>query len=101
MDRISTVLFDLGHTISNLDHAFIAELISRHGHAVDHQQVARAEYRGKAAIAARLRARRVGTDASRQQPYFETVVATLGIPPAAWTAIADELTAANRHASLW
>src|SRR5262249_55613958 len=99
--RITTVLFDLGNTIFHLDHGFIAEVVSRHSHAVDARRVAIAEYRGKAAVDAEFRARRAGTDASRQIPYFETVMSAIGVAPPTVEAIGEELRAANAHSSLW
>jgi putative hydrolase of the HAD superfamily len=98
---ITTVLFDLGNTLLHLDHAFIAEVISRYSHAVDATRVAVAEYRGKAAVDAGCRARRAGTDASRQVPYFETIMDAIGAAPHAVDAIGTELRSANARASLW
>lgn len=99
--RVSTVLFDLGNTLRHLDHAYVAAVISEHGRPVDAAAVAAAEYRGKAAIDAELRARRIGTDASRQRPYFDTILDVLGVPTAARPAIEAALRTENMRDSLW
>jgi putative hydrolase of the HAD superfamily len=101
MPQISTVLFDLGNTLRHLDHAFIAEVISQHAHAVRADDVAAAEYRGKAAVDAAFRARRIGNDASRQAPYFETILGALGVAQTAWAAIAAALRDENTRDCLW
>jgi putative hydrolase of the HAD superfamily len=99
--RVSTVLFDLGNTLRHLDHAYVAGVISAHAHHVAAADVAAAEYRGKAAVDAELRARRIGTDSSRQRPYFDTILDVLGIPAAARPAIEAALRAENTRDSLW
>jgi len=101
MRRISTVLFDLGNTLFHFDHAFAAAVITRHGRAVSAADVATAEYHGKRAIDAQMRARRTGTDATRHQPYVEAILDGLGVPPAAWPHIAAELRDENTRNSLW
>jgi len=101
MFRVSTVLFDLGNTLSHLDHACVAEVISQHARRVSADQVAVAEYRGKAAVDAAFRARRFGTDTTRQEPYFNTIMEALGVAEAHWQAIGDALRAENQRASLW
>ncbi len=98
---VSAVLFDLGNTLRHLDHAYVAAVISRHAHAVSGADVAAAEYRGKAAVDAELRARRIGTDASRQRPYFETILDVLQVPAAARAEIEAALRAENARESLW
>jgi putative hydrolase of the HAD superfamily len=99
--RVTTVLFDLGNTLHHLDHAFIAEVLTRHGHPTDAHAVAVAEYRGKAAVDATFRARRGGDDASRVVPYFETIMAALGIAPAAVEPVGAALRAENERRCLW
>lgn len=101
MNRIATVLFDLGNTISHLDHAFVAQVITRHGRAVETAEFAAAEYRGKAAIDAQMRARRFGTDATRQRPYFDSILESLNVAPEAWPSIGAELQEENTRSSLW
>ncbi len=101
MQTITTVLFDLGNTLLHLDHAFIAATIAAQGHPVSAVEVATAEYQGKVAVDAAFRARRVGTDASRQPSYFETILDVLGVPTAARPAIAAALREENIRDSLW
>jgi putative hydrolase of the HAD superfamily len=101
MRDVTTVLFDLGNTLSHLDHAFVADVITQHGRAVDAGAVAAAEYRGKVAVDAQMRARRAGTDATRHRPYFDAMLHTLDVPPEVWPAIAAALQAENARASLW
>lgn len=98
---VSTVLFDLGNTLRHLDHAYIAGVVSRHARAVQAAEVAAAEYRGKAAVDAALRARRTGTDASRQRPYFDMIFDALGIADAARPAIEAALRDENTRDTLW
>ena len=96
------ILFDLGNTIHHLDHAWIAECISAHGHPVDARRVHEAEYRGKAAIDARFRARAdTGTDATRQVDYVAVILDALGVAAERQAAIATALQAENRRHSLW
>jgi len=99
--NVSTVLFDLGNTLHHLDHAFIAGVVTRHARPVDAAEVAAAEYHGKAAVDASFRARRMGTDASRQRPYFETILGVLGIDESAWPAIGAALRDENTRDTLW
>jgi HAD superfamily hydrolase (TIGR01549 family) len=104
--NITTVLFDLGNTLHHLDHGFIAEVITRHGRAVSARDVTVAEYRGKHAVDADLRARRLGTDglgtdATRQAPYFETIMNALGVAPDAIEPIGAALRAENERRCLW
>ena len=101
MRDVNTILFDLGNTLSHLDHSFVAEVITRHGRAVHAGEVAAAEYRGKAAVDAQMRARRAGTDATRHRPYFDAILHTLGVQAEVWPAIAADLQAENARASLW
>jgi putative hydrolase of the HAD superfamily len=99
--QLTTILFDLGNTLHHLDHAFIAGVIERHGHPVGAHDVAVAEYQGKAAVDATFRARRAGTDGTRLVPYFETIMAALGVAPAAIEPIGAALRAENERRCLW
>src|SRR5262245_12543772 len=99
--QITTVLFDLGNTLHHLDHDFIAGVIGRHGHPVSARDVAVAEYRGKAAVDATFRALRAGSDGTRLTPYFETIMAALGVAPAAVDPIGAALRAENERRCLW
>jgi putative hydrolase of the HAD superfamily len=99
--QLTTILFDLGNTLHHLDHAFIAGVIERHGHPVGARDVAVAEYRGKAAVDATFRARRAGSDGTRLAPYFETIMATLGVATAAVEPIGAALRAENERQCLW
>jgi putative hydrolase of the HAD superfamily len=101
MNGVSTVLFDLGNTLRHLDHAFVATVITRHDRPVEALEMARAEYHGKAAVDAQLRARRTGTDATRQQPYFDAIMDALGIAAAARAAIEADLREENTRDILW
>jgi len=98
---ITSVLFDLGNTLHHLDHAYIAEVIGRHADPVRAADVAAAEYHGKAAVDAHLRSRRMGTDATRQRPYFDAMLAALAVPEHAWRAIDTDLRAENDRSSIW
>jgi HAD superfamily hydrolase (TIGR01509 family) len=99
--RVSTVLLDLGNTLHHLDHGYIAAVISEHAHRVAPDAVAAAEYHGKAVVDAQLRARRIGTDASRQRSYFETILDVLGVAEAARPPIEAALRAENARECLW
>lgn len=101
MKGTTTVLFDVGNTIHHLDHARVAAVISQHAHAVTAAEVAAAEYHGKAAIDAAFRARRFGTDATRQRPYFDAIMEALQIDAAAWPAISESFRSENERASIW
>jgi putative hydrolase of the HAD superfamily len=101
MTPVRTVLFDLGNTLRHLDHAFVAGVISRHARAVPADEFARAEYHGKAAVDAQFRARRAGTDATRQRPYFEAIMDALGIGDEVRPAIRADLEAENTRDTLW
>ena len=79
--RLSTILFDMGNTLSHVDHDWIAACVARHGVTVSPAHVARSEYAAKAGVDAKVRARAAGTDASRLRPYFET---WLDLPPEAF-----------------
>jgi len=103
--RVSTVLFDVGNTLHHLDHAFIADAVSRRGLAVTAGAVAVAEYTAKAAVDARFRDRDggsdAGDDAGRRLGYFETILSALQVGPHAWTDIIADLHAEDQQASLW
>ncbi len=100
-ERVSTVLFDVGNTLHHLDHAFIADTITRHGHRVSGGDVARAEYSAKAAVDAQFRARQAGIDGSRRFSYFETLLGSLQVPSSAFEPIFAELHAEDARANLW
>lgn len=96
------VLFDLGNTLHHLDHAWIADCISAHGHPVSARQVHEAEYLGKADVDARFRGRRdPGSDSSRQTDYVGIILTALGVPAERQAAIGAAVHAENRRASLW
>ena len=99
---LRAVLFDLGNTLHHLDHAWIADCISAHGHPVSARRVHEAEYRGKAAIDERFRAGRdAGTDSTRQVDYVAVILDALGVAAERQPAIAAALQAENRDHSLW
>ena len=96
------VLFDLGNTLHHLDHAWIAECLCAHGHPATARQVQEAEYRGKAAVDARFRARTdPGSDSSRQVDYVSIIMHALGVAAERQPAIAEAVHAENRRSSLW
>jgi putative hydrolase of the HAD superfamily len=101
MKGTTTILFDVGNTLHHLDHARVAAVIRRHAHAVDAAAVAAAEYQGKAAVDASFRARRIGTDATRQRPYFDAIMEALQVDAAAWPAISEELRSENARSTIW
>jgi putative hydrolase of the HAD superfamily len=98
---VSTILFDVGNTLHHLDHAFIADVLTRHSHPATAHDVAVAEYAGKAAVDAQFRARRGGMDAQRQLSYFEAILDALQVQPTAADVILRELHAENARQSLW
>src|SRR5215470_8596305 len=98
---VTTVLFDLGNTLFHFDHAFAAAVLTRHGFTANAGDVAAAEYHGKRAIDAQMRARRVGTDATRHHPYVEAILEALGAPPELWAPVSSELREENVRNSLW
>jgi putative hydrolase of the HAD superfamily len=96
------ILFDLGNTLHHLDHAWIADCLTAHGHPVSARRVQEAEYRGKAAVDARFRAGGdAGTDSTRQVDYVGVILDALGVARARQAAIAAALQAENRRHSLW
>src|SRR5437879_703937 len=99
--QVSTVLFDIGNTLHHLDHAFIGGAVTRHSHRVEAQDVAVAECAARAAVDAMVRERRAGVDAGRRVSYFETILATLHVPPPAVAPILAELHTEDARASLW
>ena len=101
MKGTNTVLFDAGNTLCHLDHAFVAEVVSAHSHAVDAAAVAAADYRGKAAVDAEFRARRLGTDATRQRPYFDAILDALRVDEAMRPAIAAAIAEENTRSTIW
>lgn len=99
--HLSTILFDMGNTLSHLDHAWIAATLTRHGCTASAEQVVRAEYTAKAGVDEQIRARAAGTDATRQRPYFETLLDALGVPAAQVDPIVAEMRAEDARTSLW
>lgn len=96
------ILFDLGNTLHHLDHAWIAECITAHGHPVSARQVHAAEYVGKADVDARFRGRRdPGNDSSRQTDYVGVILTALDVPADRHAAIGGAFHAENRRSSLW
>lgn len=98
---ISTVLFDVGNTLHHLDHAFIADAITRQSHPVVARDVALAEYVAKAAVDAQFRARAAGVDAVRRVSYFEIILDALHVPSPAIESIVTQLRDEDARASLW
>ena len=101
LDRISTVLFDVGDTLHHLDHAFIAGAVTRYSHPVAAHDVAVAEYTAKAEVDARFRARHSGRDEDRRFSYFETILDALNVPTPAVEPIMSEVYAEDTRQSLW
>ncbi len=96
------VLFDLGNTLHHLDHAWIADCITAHGHPTTARRVQEAEYLGKADVDRRFRARNdPGSDSSRQTDYVGIILTALGVPADRQPAIAEAFHAENRRDSLW
>jgi putative hydrolase of the HAD superfamily len=96
------VLFDLGNTLHHLDHAWIADCITAHGHPTTARRVHEAEYLGKADVDRRFRARRdPGTDSSRHTDYVGIILEALGVPPDRRPAIAAALHEENQRHGLW
>jgi putative hydrolase of the HAD superfamily len=99
---VRAVLFDVGNTLHHLDHAWIAESISAHGHPTTARQVQEAEYHGKAEVDRRFRVRAdTGNDSSRQTDYVGIILGALGVPAARHAAIAEAFHAENSRDSLW
>jgi putative hydrolase of the HAD superfamily len=98
---ISTILFDAGNTLGHLDRALIAERTSRHWRPTDAREVEIAEYAAKAAVDRWFRDRAAGTDATRQLGYFETLLATLGVPGETAGRIIDDLNDENARENIW
>jgi putative hydrolase of the HAD superfamily len=98
---LRAIVFDVGNTLHHVDHAWVADCITRHGHATNTREVQIAEYRAKAAIDALFRAADAGNDATRQRSYLEVVLETLDVPRAAQAPIAAALRAENERLSLW
>jgi putative hydrolase of the HAD superfamily len=98
---VSTVLFDVGNTLRHLDHAYVAAVISHHARPVETLEFARAEYRGKAAVDAELRGRRIGTDSTRQRPYLDAIMDALEVAEAVRPQIDADLRAEDARETLW
>lgn len=98
---LRAIVFDVGNTLHHVDHAWVADCITRHGHAADARAVQTAEYRAKAAIDEMFRAAAAGTDSTRQRSYMEVVLDTLGVAAALKTPIARALRTENDRVSLW
>lgn len=101
MNDVTTVLFDVGNTLRHLDHACIAEVISCHSHAVEAAHVTEMEHHGKAAVDAEFRARRIGNDTTRQQPYFDAILAALQVSDALRPAIIAALREEDARETIW
>jgi len=101
LERVSTVLFDVGNTLHHLDHAYIADAISRRATAVTAGEVAVAEYAAKAAVDARFQARDAGDDAGRRLGYFETILDAVRVAPELWANIVADLRAEDQRECLW
>ncbi|MDX2166082.1 MAG: HAD family hydrolase [Deltaproteobacteria bacterium] len=101
MSQLRAILFDVGNTLHHVDHAWIAQCLGEHGHATTAREVAAAEYPAKAAMDEMFRARRAGNDATRQAPYLEIVLDTLGVEPRLRAAVGAALRAENARHSLW
>jgi putative hydrolase of the HAD superfamily len=99
--QLSTILFDVGNTLHHLDHAFIAERVAAHSHAVSVRDVMVAEHAAKRAVDAAFRQRAGGNDSGRQVRYFETILDGLAVAPALTARITDDLHAENAQRSLW
>ncbi len=98
---VSTVVFDVGNTLHHLDHAYIAEVVSRHSQPVSPRQVAVAETAAKAAVDAYFRAGTSTRDADRRFSYFEVILRALRVEAAAVQPIIAELHAEDARQSLW
>jgi putative hydrolase of the HAD superfamily len=97
---IRGVFFDLGNTLLHLDHAFIAGLCGRAGHARTGAAIHRAEYTAKWRIDAALGG--TGTpDPDIVLGYFETLLAAADIPAPLVPGLADEIRGAHVEDNLW
>jgi putative hydrolase of the HAD superfamily len=100
-ENLTTILFDVGNTLRHLDYEFLAGIITAHGTSASARQVAEAEYAAKAALDEHLRRARQGSDESRRAPYFEVIMAHLGIPAESHERIGAAFRAENQRSSLW
>ncbi len=100
-ESISTVVFDVGNTLHHLDHAYIAEVVSRHSHPVSPHAVAIAENTAKAAVDAHFRAGIGSRDGDRRFSYFEVILTALSVEAGAVQPIIAELHADDVRQSLW
>jgi putative hydrolase of the HAD superfamily len=93
------VLFDLGGTCIEIDHAFVAERVAARGPAPRAGWAPRGERAGRRVLEAMLRAGRSSDDQWRG--FFEGMLEAAGAAPADRDAIFAELVAFHRRHHLW
>jgi putative hydrolase of the HAD superfamily len=106
---IRFVLFDAGNTLLHLDYAFLAEVLTTHGHATTPLAVRIAEYGAKGVLDRALAAEPDNgletlvwpNSRARRPSYFETVLHELDVPDDEVAPILAILHDHNRVSSLW
>jgi len=101
--QLDAVLFDAGGTLMHLDYACMAEVARAHGVDLPAEALRRAEGASRRAIDAHARATGAvaGTDATRRESYFGTLLRAAEVDPGRLPAILAALEAENLATNLW
>lgn len=98
---MKAVLFDVGNTLLWLDHPFILQVLRDHGIEATDDDLLSAEYAGKLALDAHVRAGRAGGDADRGRIFFAEVFRQLGVADDVFPSLAQRLYARHAERNLW
>ena len=101
--QLDAVLFDAGGTLIHLDYACMAKIARAHGVELTEMALRRAEGASRRAIDDQARAAQgvAGTDATRRESYFGTLLRAAEVGAARVPAILAALEAENLSSNLW
>ncbi len=97
---VRTILFDVGNTLTYLDHQRLARVFEREGHSRPLDDVRSAEHRARRLLHDECR-HSPSNDASRWQRFLGALVAEAGAPESSRAALCESIHRAHRAENLW
>jgi putative hydrolase of the HAD superfamily len=101
LEDLDAVLFDAWGTLIELDYAFIASRVARHGPALAPEALRRAEGAARREVDRQAEARALARDTARRPSYFATLLDAAGLVAAAREAVVAELEREHARSNLW
>lgn len=101
MPSLRAVLLDAGGTLIHPDHTFILDRLAGEGLRADRDDYRRARRQADEAVGDILRSDDPGSDETRMQAWFTTLLLTLGLPEERLEAVGQAIRQRHAEANLW